>query len=74
MELALCAQRALLARGLAGLQSGRPGHIDMYLLNVTGDGAQEVFRREAGLVQAKFDDDLGTRGCSLWLIIKAAHK
>ena len=68
MELALYAQCALLDRALAGLQSGRPGHLDMYLLNVAGDGAQDVFRREAEFVQTKFDRGLGTRGRSLSLI------
>ena len=40
----------------------------MYLLNVTDDGAQEVFRREAAFVQARFDRDLGTRSRPLSLI------
>lgn len=35
-----------LARGLAALAPQRPGHVDLYVLGVAGDGNEQVFRNE----------------------------
>lgn len=67
VELALYSQRSLLDRALSVLAPREPGRINMYLLSVGGDGAQEVFRREAGYVREQFDRDFGTRNRSLTL-------
>jgi hypothetical protein len=42
--------------------------INLYLLGVAGDGAQEVFHRETSFVQRQFDRDYGTVGRSLMLV------
>jgi hypothetical protein len=63
----LIAQRKLLEAQLAGIERGRPGTIELYLLAVGGDGTQEVFRREVEFVQQAFDQRFGTRGRSLGL-------
>ncbi len=68
VETVLYNQRALLDRELAGLLPQDPRSIDMYLLTVGGDGAQEVFRREVQFVRAQFDREFGTKGRSVALI------
>jgi hypothetical protein len=68
VENALLAQRRLLDSALAALAPGKPGVIDMYLLAVAGDGAQEVFRREVEFVRTQFDERYGTGGRSIALI------
>ncbi|WP_158637212.1 hypothetical protein [Arenimonas daejeonensis] len=40
------AANAALDRDLAALAPQRPGHIDLYVLGVAGDGSEEVFRNE----------------------------
>lgn len=67
VETALYRQRPLLDKALAGLAPSDPGRINLYLLAVAGDGAQEVFRRETQFVREQFDRDYGTRGRSLVL-------
>lgn len=37
---------AALARDLAALAPQRPGHVDLYVLGVAGDGSEQVFRNE----------------------------
>lgn len=68
VETVLYNQRALLDQELAGLMPQDPGSIDMYLLAVGGDGAQEVFRREVQFVRAQFDQEFDTKGRSVALI------
>ncbi len=68
IELVLYNQSALLARRLADLRPRRADAINLYLLEVAGDGSQEVFRREVDFVQAQFDARFGTRGHSIQLI------
>ncbi|PWF55308.1 C13 family peptidase [Massilia glaciei] len=68
VETAIYTQRALLDKALAALLPERPGAIDMYLMAVGGDGAQEVFRRETDFVRAQFERDYGTAGRSLVLV------
>ena len=43
---AVLAVDAVLDRDLAALAPQRPGHIDLYVLGVAGDGSEEVFRNE----------------------------
>ncbi|KAB8042083.1 C13 family peptidase [Janthinobacterium aquaticum] len=69
IELALYGQQALLERSLANVLPRDPAKaINLYLLAVGGDGAQEVFRRETAFVQQQFDRDYGTLGRSLALV------
>lgn len=68
IETALYNQRALLDQALAGLAPQDPGLIDMYMLAVGGDGAQEVFRREVQFVRDQFDREFGTSNRSVVLI------
>ena len=68
VETALYGQRALLDRALASLEPRDASKINMYLLAVAGDGAQEVFRREVQFVRAQFDRELGTHGRSVALV------
>jgi len=69
IELALYGQQALLERSLANVLPRDPAKaINLYLLAVGGDGAQEVFRRETAFVQQQFDRDYGTLGRSLVLV------
>jgi hypothetical protein len=68
IETALYNQRALLDQALARLAPQDPGLIDMYLLAIGGDGAQEVFRREVQFVRDQFDRDFGTRNRSVVLV------
>ena len=68
VELALHRQRPLLDEALAALLPSRPGRINLYLLAVAGDGAQEVFRREVEFVREQFDSHFGTRGRSVALV------
>lgn len=50
------------------LQPQRPGLVDLYALVVAGDGAEEVFRREAQAVRQALDERLGTAGRSAALV------
>jgi hypothetical protein len=68
LEIALYQQPALLGRSLARLEPRNPEVINMYLLEVAGDGSQEVFRREVDFVHQQFDARFGTRGHSVQLI------
>ncbi|MES2741865.1 MAG: C13 family peptidase [Pseudomonadota bacterium] len=68
VETALYTQRALLDTTLAALLPREPGKINMYLLAVGGNGAQEVFRRETEYVQQQFDRHFGTAGRSVVLV------
>ncbi|MDN2710932.1 hypothetical protein O0880_16040 [Janthinobacterium sp. SUN118] len=69
IELALYGQQSLLERTLAGVLPRDPAKkINLYLLGVAGDGAQEVFHRETSFVQRQFDRDHGTTGRSLTLV------
>jgi hypothetical protein len=68
VETALYNQRTLLDQALAGLAPQDPKNIDMYLLAIGGDGAQEVFRREVQFVRDQFDREFGTRNRSVALI------
>ena len=67
--LALYNQRTLLDQALARIAPRDPAKkINLYLLGVAGDGAQEVFHRETAFVQRQFDRDYGTVGRSLMLV------
>jgi hypothetical protein len=68
VETALLGQRKLLDDALAALAPGRKGVIDLYLLAIGGDGAQEVFRREVEFVRSQFDTRFGTRSRSVALV------
>lgn len=68
VELSLSMQGSLLDEALAALAPSDPARINMYLLAVAGDGAEESFRREVQRVRDQFDRDLGTRGRSIALI------
>ena len=67
VETALYNQRALLQAALAGLAPHDPDKINLYLLAVAGDGAQEVFHRETEFVKTQFDRDFHTSGRSMIL-------
>lgn len=67
VETVLYNQRALLDAALAGLAPRERDKINLYLLAVAGDGAQEVFHRETAFVKTQFDRDFGTRGRSMVL-------
>jgi hypothetical protein len=67
-ETALFNQRRLLDEALGAIEPGRPGVIDMYVLAIGGDGAMEVFRREAEYVRGEFDQRYGTKGRSIALV------
>ena len=68
VESALYLQPALLARRLDELQPRRPGAINLFLLEVAGDGSQEVFHREVDFVQAQFAARFGTQGHAVQLV------
>lgn len=68
VELAIYSQRAILDRALAALAPREAGRVNMFLMTVGGDGAEEVFRREAVFVREQFDRDFGTRNRSLSLV------
>lgn len=69
IELALYGQQSLLERSIADILPHDPARaINLYLLAIGGDGAQEVFRRETAFVQQQFDRDYGTAGRSLVLV------
>src|SRR6185436_10968419 len=53
---------------LAQLAPQRPGVIDLYAVIVAGDGAEDVFRREAAAVKQVLDERLGAKGRSLALV------
>jgi hypothetical protein len=68
IEAALYSQPSLLARSFSGLKPRDPEAINLYLLEVAGDGSQEVFRREVDFVHEQFDRRFGTGGHSVQLI------
>jgi hypothetical protein len=68
VELALYGQRSLLDKALAGIVATDPAKINLYLLAVAGDGAQEVFRREVEFVRGEFDRVFATLGRSVALV------
>lgn len=68
VETALYNQRALLDKTLANIAPRKPGEINLYLLAIGGDGAQEVFHRETEFVRTQFDRDFGTQGHSVILV------
>ena len=68
VETALYNQRTLLDKALADIAPRKPGEINLYLLAIGGDGAQEVFRRETEFVRAQFDHNYGTQGRSVILV------
>ncbi|MEM7706715.1 MAG: C13 family peptidase [Pseudomonadota bacterium] len=51
-EKSLYVQEALLTEALEAVPSERPGEIDLYIVQVAGDGRQEVFRREVEFASA----------------------
>jgi len=61
-------QRRLLDSALSELTPRNPKKINLFLLAVAGDDAQEVFHREANFVRKKFDREFDTRGHSLVLV------
>ncbi|HEY8102219.1 MAG TPA: C13 family peptidase [Burkholderiaceae bacterium] len=68
VETALYNQRTLLDKTLAAIAPHKPGEINLYLLAIGGDGAQEVFHRETEFVRKQFDRDFGTQGRSMILV------
>ncbi|MCB1955971.1 MAG: hypothetical protein KDG55_09855 [Rhodocyclaceae bacterium] len=56
-----------LRQRISGLKPGDPDTLDMYLLTVAGDGAQEVFRRETAFVRKQFEARFATGGRALGL-------
>lgn len=67
-EAQLYTEGQRLQSSLARLAPGDPGHIDMYVLTLAGDGTQEVFRRETEFVRRQFDQKFATRNRSLGLV------
>ena len=53
---------------LAALAPQRRGQVDLYVVAMAGDGAEDVFRNEAELATEVFDARFGTAGRSLSLI------
>jgi hypothetical protein len=52
--LGLCAQQDVRAR-VAAMPVGTPGHTDLFMISLAGDGTQWLFSREARLAIAQFD-------------------
>jgi len=61
-------QPELLAAALAALQPQRSGVADTYFLGFAGDGAQQVFAKEASYARAIWDRRYDSRGRSLLLV------
>lgn len=64
----LAMQDALVDAQLAQLLPQRPGKVDLYLLALAGDAAEDVFRNEVDAVETLFDQRFDTGGRSLSLI------
>jgi hypothetical protein len=64
----LAIQDELVDAQISALAPQRPGVVDLYLVSMAGDGAEDVFRNEAELATSVFDERFGTRGRSLSLI------
>ena len=64
----LAMQDGLVDAQLAALLPQRPGQVNVYLVAMAGDGAEDVFRNEVELATALFDERFGTAGRSLSLI------
>lgn len=64
----LAMQDELVDGQIAALAPQRPGKVDVYVVAMAGDGAEDVFRNEVELATALFDEDFGTAGRSLGLI------
>lgn len=58
---------ARLTRDLAALSPQRPGHPDLFVLGVAGDGSERVFRNEVLHLQALASQRLDARGHALAL-------
>lgn len=67
-ERSLYTQSDQLNRALRKLKPSSGETINMYLLAVAGDGAQEVFRREVDFVRAQFEAKFGTQDHNIALI------
>lgn len=61
-------QDGLVDAQIATLSPQRPGQIDLYLVAMAGDGAEDVFRNEVDLVSELFDQRFATAGRSLNLV------
>lgn len=68
VETALYSQRRLLEQAFATLKVGEPGRVNLYLLAVAGDGAQEVFRREVDYVEKQFAQRFDTADRAVTLV------
>ena len=64
----LAMQDDLVDAQLAALAPQRPGQVDLYVVAMAGDGAEDVFRNEVELASTVFDERFGTAGRSLSLI------
>lgn len=64
----LAMQDDLVDAQLATLAPQRPGQVDLYVVAMAGDGAEDVFRNEVDLATATFDERFDTTGRSLSLI------
>jgi peptidase C13-like protein len=67
-EAVLYEQTRLLDTALDGVQPGRPGVPELFLLAVGGYGGQDVFLREVGAVEAMFRTRFDTAGHSIVLV------
>jgi len=67
-EAVLYAQPRLLEAALDGLEPGRPGVPELFLLAVGGYGGQDVFLREVRSVEALFRQRFDTTGHSIVLV------
>lgn len=64
----LALQDGLVDAQIAALLPQRPGQVDLYLVAMAGDGAEDVFRNEVVLATTEFDERFRTAGRSLSLI------
>lgn len=67
-ESVLYAQPRLLEEALAGIEPGRPGVPEIFLLALGGHGGQDVFLREVLSVEALFRERFDTAGHSAILV------
>lgn len=64
----LAIQDGLVDAQIAALAPQRPGKVDLYVVAMAGDGAEDVFRNEVELATTVLDERFGTAGRSLSLI------
>lgn len=64
----LAMQDGLVDAQIAALAPQRPGKVDLFVVAMAGDGAEDVFRNEVELATTLFDERFGTAGRSLSLI------